>query len=83
MASGTPLLTTRVGEMPEEYWKYCYFINDKTSDGVEQAIKIALQKTEAELCEFGARAKKFAVEQKNYFIMSNKITDFLEKQLIL
>lgn len=83
MASGTPLLTTRVGGMPEEYWKYCYFINDKTSDGVEQAIKIALQKTEAELCEFGARAKKFAVEQKNYFIMSNKITDFLEKQLIL
>lgn len=83
MSSGTPLLTTRVGGMPEEYWKYCYFIDDETCDGVEQALKITLQKPAEELCKMGTKARKFAVEQKNYFVMTKAITDFLKKQLLL
>lgn len=82
MASGTPLLTTKVGGMPEEYWKYCYFIVDETCDGIAQTIKSVMEKTAEELRNKGVRARKFAIEQKNCFTMVKEITDFLKMQVI-
>lgn len=82
MASGTPLLTTKVGGMPEEYWKYCYFIVDETCDGIAQEIKSVMEKTAEELRNKGVRARKFAIEQKNCFTMVKEITDFLKMQVI-
>lgn len=82
MASGTPLLTTKVGGMPEEYWKYCYFIVDETCDGIAQTIKSVMEKTAEELRNKGVRARKFAIEQKNCITMVKEITDFLKMQVI-
>lgn len=82
MASGTPLLTTKVGGMPEEYWKYCYFIVDETCDGIAQAMKSVMEKTAEELRDKGIRSRKFAIEQKNCFTMVKEITDFLKMQVI-
>lgn len=83
MASGTPLLTTKVGGMPEEYEKYCYLIIDETCEGVAQIIKDTLEKSEEMLCNKGIRARNFAIEQKNYFIMVKGIIDFLKMQIII
>lgn len=82
MASGTPLLTTKVGGMLEEYWKHCYFIIDETCDGIVQAIKSVMEKSAEELRDKGVKAREFAIEQKNCFAMVNKITDFLKMQVI-
>lgn len=82
MASGTPLLTTKVGGMPEEYWKHCYFINDETCDGIAQEIKSVMEKSAEELRDKGVKARKFATEQKNCFTMVKEITDFLKMQTI-
>ena len=82
MASGTPLLTTKVGGMPEEYWKYCYFIVDETCSGIAQAIKGVMEKTAEELCNMGISSREFAIEQKNCFTMGKEITDFLKMQVI-
>lgn len=82
MASGTPLLTTKVGGMPEEYWKYCYFIIDETCNGIAQAITSVMEKTAEELHNNGVKARGFAIEQKNCFTMVKEITDFLKKQVI-
>ena len=76
MASGTPLLTTKVGGMPEEYWEYCYFIVDETCDGIAQAIKSVMEKTTEELRNLGVSSREFSIEQKNCFTMVKKITDF-------
>lgn len=82
MASGTPLLTTKVGGMPEEYWKYCYFIVDETCDGIAQAIKSVMEKTTEELRNMGVSSREFSIEQKNCFTMVKEITDFLKMQVI-
>lgn len=81
MVSGTPLLTTKVGGMPEEYWKYCYFITDETYDGIAQAIESVMEKTPEELRNKGVNARAFAMEQKNCFTMVKEITDFLKMQV--
>lgn len=82
MASGTPLLTTKVGGMPEEYREHCYFIIDETCDGIAQAIKSVMGQSDEELREQGAKAAAFATEQKNCYTMVKKITDFLKMQVI-
>lgn len=81
MASGTPLLTTKVGGMPPEYLEYCYFIADETCNGIAQAITRVIEKPAEELVDKGIRARDFALEQKNCFAMVNKITDFLKMQV--
>lgn len=82
MASGTPLLTTKVGGMPEEYWNHCYFIIDETCEGVARAIKGIMEKTAEELHNKGIEARKFAIGHKNCFEMVKRIADFLKIQLI-
>lgn len=77
MASGTPVLTTKVGGMPEEYWKHCYFINDETCDGIAQAIKSTIEKSAEELQDKGTKAREFVIGKKNYFTMVKEITHFL------
>lgn len=82
MASGTPLLTTKVGGMPEEYWEHCYFFVEETCEGIASAIQSVTEKSPAELRRKGMRAKQFAIEQKNCYSMVNRITDFLKTQIV-
>lgn len=82
MASGTPLLTTKVGGMPEEYWKHCYFIIDETCDGIAQAIKSVMEKSAEKLRNKSVKAREFAIEQKNCFTMVKEITYFLKMQVV-
>lgn len=82
MASGTPVLTTRVGGMPEEYYPHFSFIEDETVDGVAAALESALSRSEAALEAQGAGAREFALEEKNCVTMVRKITDFLREQVI-
>ena len=79
MASGTPVLTTRVGGMPQEYYDYFYFIDDETVSGIAQAIDAVMMKAD-ELMEKGRMAREFAIQQKNYVTMTAKIAYFLNKQ---
>ena len=77
MASGTPVLTTKVGGMPEEYYPYFYFIDDETPQGIAKAIEDVLTLREETLAEKGRAAKQFAVTEKNYLSQTKDILDFL------
>lgn len=80
MASGTPLLTTKVGGMPEEYQKYVFFIEDETVEGISKAITEALSNSEEALCEQGLKAMQFVNNEKNYVRMTEAILAFLTSQ---
>lgn len=81
MASGTPVLTTRVGGMPPEYYDYVYFIEDETPSGIAAAVKATFDRTEQELADFGTQARMFVEREKNYRYMTGQIQRFLAEHI--
>lgn len=79
MASGTPLLTTRLPCMPSEYYPYLYFIDEESIDGCANAIKEVLGNTEFELKRKGMQARKFVLHNKNNKVQTAKILDLINE----
>lgn len=77
MASGTPLLTTKLPGMPKEYYDYVYCFEDETVEGMEKKLKELLSKSNGELEEKGAKAKEFVLMKKNNIVQARKIIKFL------
>ena len=77
MASGTPLLTTKVGGMPEEYYKYFYFFEEESIEGIKYSLEKIINFTDKQLKDKGNAARDFAVKNKNYRYITRKIADFL------
>ncbi len=72
MASGTPLLTTKILGMPEEYYDYVFLIEKESVDGYRRAMKSILNKPREELLEFGARANKFILNRNNNKLQASR-----------
>lgn len=81
MASGTPLLTTKVGGMPEEYLKYVHIIEDESISGISNVLTTVMDNAPKEFYLFGQKAAHFAIEDKNYRKMTEKVLIFLQSQL--
>lgn len=80
MASGTPVLTTRVGGMLTEYYKYFFFIDDESPDGIAKAMADIFTQPKERRTHLGKCAKEFATQEKHYNVMSLKIMNFLESK---
>ena len=78
MASGTPVLTTHLPGIPEEYFSYVYEC-DGSEKGFTEAFKVIYSKSEKELKEIGRCAKKFVMEKKNKYAQTKKILEILSK----
>lgn len=65
MATGTPVLTTNLPGMPEEYRQYVYLLEDETGQGVSHTLIRIFEESGTARGEKGTRAKKFVLEQKN------------------
>lgn len=79
MVSGTPVLTTKLPGMPDEYLEYIYLIEQEDSVGIAQALKLVMLKNDEELEEKGAQAKKFVLNNKNEIQQSKKIISLFMK----
>lgn len=77
MASGTPLLTTRLPGMPPEYYDYVYFIDDESEAGLTEAMRAVLSKSAEELHAFGKSAKKFVLTEKSNIRQAEKLYEFI------
>ena len=78
MASGTPVLTTRLPGMPEEYYPYVSFIEEESVEGIARALKQVLSASDGELFRMGTRARAFVLEERNNVIQAKKLLDMLE-----
>lgn len=77
MLSATPLLTTRLEGIPEEYYSYCYATSDRDSGKIAQMIdRILADKQPGDL---GARAETFVRGEKNAPKQAKKILDFIDQ----
>jgi glycosyltransferase involved in cell wall biosynthesis len=82
MVSGTPFLTTKLGGIPEEYYKYLYVIEEYNTGGISKKIEVILNKPQNELNNFGNMARNFVLENKNNIIQASRIFNlFVEKEL--
>jgi glycosyltransferase involved in cell wall biosynthesis len=79
MASGTPLLTTRLPGMPNEYLPYVYTIDEDTVEGVETALKKVFEKSEEERSAFGEKAREFVRKEKSNEVQAKKIIEFIKE----
>jgi len=79
MASGTPLLTTKLPGMPPEYYPYVFLIEDESVEGYSDALKKALSHTDEELDDLGAKAKRFVLEEKNNVKQASRVIELIAK----
>ena len=77
MASGTPLLTTKLPGMPKDYYPYVYFFEDESVEGMLGAFRTVLSKSDEELHSFGANAKAFVMEKKTNLVQAKKLIEFI------
>lgn len=77
MASGTPVLTTRLPGMPKDHEPYCYFIEEETAGGIAAALKKVLAQSPEQLHSFGLEAKKFVLKEKSNYAQAEKVLKFI------
>ena len=78
MASGTPVLTTRLPGMPKEYHPYVYLIEEETDAGVAEALRQAMSHSDAELFQKGSAARNFVLKERNNVVQAAKILEMLK-----
>ena len=75
MLSGTPLLTTKLPGMPEEYYPYVYLFEEESVESYAKKLKEILSKDLNELIEKGLNARKFVLNRKNNIMQSRRILE--------
>ena len=78
MASGTPVLTTRLPGMPKEYYPYVDFIEEESAAGIAAALKAVLSRSDEELFRKGQEARAFVLDGRNNVVQAKKLLDMLE-----
>ena len=75
MASGTPVLTTVLPGMPEEYHPYVYLIREETAEGVADMLRHVFSHSDEVLFQKGQEARKFILNEKNNVIQAKKLLE--------
>lgn len=77
MASGTPVLTTKLPGMPKDHLDHVYLIEDESIDGIAHKLKELLLLPQNELWEKGKKAKAFILSEKNNVKQAQKLLDMI------
>lgn len=75
MVSGTPLLTTKLPGMTEDYYDYVYLIENESVEDITEAIEELLMKSNEELNLKGYLAKEFVLKEKNNLVQAKKLLE--------
>lgn len=78
MLSGTPLITTILSGMPNEYENYVIPLKDNSVKSIKETISESIEMTIDNRIKLGKSALKFA-ESKNYNNQALEIFDFLDR----
>jgi len=79
MVSGTPMVTTPLPGMPQEYYPFVYIFDDESVDGIERTLAVLLAKSREELHGFGQKAKEFVLACKNKQIQSARVLSLCDQ----
>lgn len=79
MASGTPVLTTRLPVLPRSFGEHLFFIEVESVDGVADSICQLLAKPRAELHKKGLDAKQFVLSAMDDVTQARAIVEMLQE----
>ena len=79
MASGTPVLTTRLPGMPTEYYPFIYTIDEDSPKGVANALEKVFANDFNARQEMGSKARQFVLNEKSNVVQAKKIVEFIQK----
>ena len=77
MVSGTPVLTTDLPGMPQEYKEYVFIIEDYSIEGIKDRLCEIASMDKKELMETGQRAREFVLNKKNNIVQARKIVEMI------
>ena len=77
MASGTPVLTTRLPGMPKEYNSFVYLFDEETVDGYADSLRKVLAHPTEELRDKGVKAKRFVLDTKNNVVQAKRVIELV------
>lgn len=78
MLSGTPVLTTRLNGLDEEYLERVFSVPDHSADALAKGINMVLSADPASLLEKAVAASDFISREKNWKTQCEKIYHFLD-----
>ncbi|WP_180956461.1 glycosyltransferase [Bacillus canaveralius] len=78
MVSGTPVITTELPGMPDEYKKYVYLMKGFDVEDIISSVYEVLTKPDDELKQKGVSARNFVLKDKNNIVQTKKIIDMLK-----
>lgn len=78
MVSGTPVLTTKLPGMPDEYLPYIYLIEDETAEGISKALEKVFSDSSDKREKKGISAREFVLKNKSNIVQAKRIVDFLK-----
>lgn len=76
MLSGTPLISTMLPGLPEEYREFVICLEDNNPHTISAVLERVTRWTKEERRQFGLRAQKFAMS-KNYVDQGKRMVDFI------
>lgn len=77
MSSGTPVLTTKLIGIPDEYFNYTYLIEEENTDGIKNKLIEIFSKSKNELKKVGRKAQLYVLKNKNKRVQGKKIKTLL------
>jgi glycosyltransferase involved in cell wall biosynthesis len=77
LASGTPTLIYKLEGIPEEYYNFCYYLEDESVEALSSKIIEILQEDEKLLNRKGILAKEFILNKKNAVHQVEKIINLI------
>ncbi|MCR5837637.1 MAG: glycosyltransferase [Lachnospiraceae bacterium] len=80
MSTGVPVLMTRLKGVPDEYYDYVYTIDNESSIGIKEALERVFTRSKEERIQRGQEAKKYILDNKNYYSQVRKLLKFIEKE---
>lgn len=79
MLSGTPVLTTKLCGIPEEYYSHLYTFDEESIEGFKDKLLETLSLTSGELQQKGMKAQRFVLENKSNIKQAHRIEQFFEE----
>ena len=79
MVSGNPVISSRIGGIPDEYFDYLVPLGDTGAVSIADAIRTVAEMPRDQRDRRGADGRTFVLERKNNVAQAKKIIDFISE----